>query len=208
GTRINKFEKNLYHLARFFIPIINTNMDQKDDFLDKVKEKKKKRNKQIINNNNKEVHALLHECTESEREAAINSILGALKVNPIEVLQLPINYQESDIKEQYKKLSLLVHPDRIKEDSALKESAAKAFAKLAEARRMISDPKYQNKLKVQILEAKRRIEARKSAARLEEEINGIRPAATTSASSLQSQVHNRSNLATTTTTTTTATTTT
>jgi DnaJ family protein C protein 8 len=105
------------------------------------------------------VSDLLREVSESQRIQAINRIFQSLAINPIEILQLPIPYTTQDIKRQYRKLSLLVHPDRCPQK--FKVEAEKAFAKLAAAKHEISTPEFEKKLKHHLIEARRRITERR-----------------------------------------------
>ena len=127
--------------------------------------------KKVKTKHDQEVRNLVKEVTTSERESAIELILKSIKINPIEILQLNVlSYNEKDIKKQYKKLSLLVHPDRCPE--SLKSDAQRAFGKLAEAKNQISNKLFRNKLNVQILEAKRRCQQRIKDKKLQDYILG------------------------------------
>ncbi len=46
----------------------------------------------------------------------VERIIAAFKLNPYDILDLPISSTESDIKKQYRKKSLLIHPDKFKHD--------------------------------------------------------------------------------------------
>lgn len=118
------------------------------------------------------MRSLMKEVSEMDRVDAINKILQSIKVNPIDILQLPVEYTDDDVKKQYRHLSRLVHPDRIKNEQH-KEFAIKAFAKLANAKKLITieakekdnkdneSVKFVKNFKRQIIEAKRRVIARK-----------------------------------------------
>lgn len=123
-------------------------------------EEKKQENKEESKPNttvtfSHEMRQLLREVSDSERESAIIAILQALKINPLEILQLNTTFDENDIKKQYRKLSLLVHPDRC--PNHLKENATKAFNLLSSAKQSLESKEYCSKLKQHCNEAKRRI---------------------------------------------------
>ena len=52
------------------------------------------------------------EVSEAQRAGEVERILSCFKLNPYEHLNLPFEATEDDIKKQYRKLSLLVHPDK------------------------------------------------------------------------------------------------
>mmetsp|Transcript_95764 Transcript_95764/g.117367 ORF Transcript_95764/g.117367 Transcript_95764/m.117367 type:complete len:271 (-) Transcript_95764:22-834(-) len=112
-----------------------------------------------IKNNNintdKDISDLITSISNTERENAINNVLNALKINPIDILNVNINYSKKELKKQYHKLSLLIHPDKCPE--YLKDNSVKAFAKLSSAKKLLEDDDYIVKLKAHIIEAKRRI---------------------------------------------------
>ena len=95
----------------------------------------------------------------SEREAEINRILNSLKISPVEILQLSLDLDETNIKKQYRKISLMVHPDRCPEN--LKENAQRAFTMLNNCKKDLEDKDFIVKLKHQINEARRRAIERK-----------------------------------------------
>ena len=49
---------------------------------------------------------------EVDRENQVNRILGAFKLNPFEMLDLPFTATADDIRRAYRKISLAVHPDK------------------------------------------------------------------------------------------------
>ena len=53
-----------------------------------------------------------------DRDNEVNRILGAFKLNPMEQLGLRFDASLDDIKRQYRKASLLVHPDKCKHPRA------------------------------------------------------------------------------------------
>ena len=80
--------------------------------------------------------------TESDRRNEIKRVLNALKVNPFDILNLdPFEINDKSIRKKYKTISLLIHPDKVsgQGDSGLHSEATRAFAKLAEAKKMMND---------------------------------------------------------------------
>ena len=55
---------------------------------------------------------------EVDRENEVNRILGAFKLNPFEQLGLRFDATPEDAKRQYRKTSLMVHPDKCKHPRA------------------------------------------------------------------------------------------
>ena len=49
---------------------------------------------------------------ETDRDNEVNRILGAFKLNPFEQLGLRFDASVEDARRQYRKVSLLVHPDK------------------------------------------------------------------------------------------------
>ncbi|XP_012858795.1 PREDICTED: J domain-containing protein spf31-like [Erythranthe guttata] len=54
------------------------------------------------------------EVSEVERDNEVNRILSCFKLNAFEYLNLPFDSSVDEVKRQYRKLSLLVHPDKCK----------------------------------------------------------------------------------------------
>ncbi|RAL45963.1 hypothetical protein DM860_006117 [Cuscuta australis] len=75
------------------------------------------------------------EVSEVERENEVSRILSCFKLNPFEYLNLPFDSSIDDVKRQYRKLSLLVHPDKCKHPQA-----KEAFGALAKAQQLLLDP--------------------------------------------------------------------
>lgn len=73
---------------------------------------------------------------EGKIKAQLNRILGALKIDPYEVLDLKYTASEADISKAYRSLSLQIHPDKC--PGYLKEDAQSAFAKLTSAKNDLS----------------------------------------------------------------------
>ncbi|KAJ9127852.1 hypothetical protein QFC24_000136 [Naganishia onofrii] len=64
------------------------------------------------------------------RELEVERILRAFKLNPYDILDLPVGATENEVKKQYRKKSLLIHPDKYKHERGLE---AFDFLKKAEA---------------------------------------------------------------------------
>ncbi|OCF56674.1 chaperone regulator [Kwoniella mangroviensis CBS 10435] len=69
------------------------------------------------------------------KELEVERILKAFKLNPYDILDLPITATEAEIKKQYRKKSLLIHPDKFKHEKGLE-----AFDFLKKAEDQLSDP--------------------------------------------------------------------
>lgn len=67
----------------------------------------------------------------------ISRILGALKIDPYDVLDMPYTATDSELNKAYRLLSLTIHPDKV--SAALKDDAQAAFAKLSQAKQDLSD---------------------------------------------------------------------
>ncbi|XP_047966882.1 J domain-containing protein spf31 [Salvia hispanica] len=74
------------------------------------------------------------EVSEVERDNEVNRILSCFKLNAFEYLNLPFTSSVDDVKRQYRKLSLLVHPDKCKHPQA-----KDAFGALAKAQQLLLD---------------------------------------------------------------------
>lgn len=70
-----------------------------------------------------------------DRENEVNRILGAFKLNPYEQLGLRFDVEPSDIARQYRKSSLMVHPDKCSHPKA-----KPAFEIIGEALKQLKDP--------------------------------------------------------------------
>ncbi|GIL85979.1 hypothetical protein Vretifemale_14255 [Volvox reticuliferus] len=81
---------------------------------------------------------------EVDRDNEVNRILWAFKLNPFEKLNLRFDATAEDVKRQYRKLSLMVHPDKCKHPQA-----ATAFDILGEAQKeLLDDEKRESLVKV------------------------------------------------------------
>lgn len=91
----------------------------------------------------------------AEREQEIHRILKSMKIDPVSILQLSLDLDEKNIKSQYRKLSLLVHPDRCPD--YLKADAQRAFTMLNDCKKDLESKQFVVTLKHQINEARRRV---------------------------------------------------
>ncbi|XP_010247444.1 PREDICTED: dnaJ homolog subfamily C member 8-like isoform X1 [Nelumbo nucifera] len=96
------------------------------------------------------------EVSEVERDNEVLRILSCFKLNPFEYLNLPFNSTPDDMKKQYRKLSLLVHPDKCKHPQA-----KEAFAALAKAQQLLLDPQEREYLLSQVNAAKEELRAKR-----------------------------------------------
>jgi DnaJ family protein C protein 8 len=62
--------------------------------------------------------AFFSDVKEVDRDNEVNRILWAFKLNPFEKLNLRFDATPEDVKRQYRKLSLMVHPDKCKHPQA------------------------------------------------------------------------------------------
>jgi len=93
--------------------------------------------------------ALESEETEFKKDAEIDRILKAFKLDAYSVLDLQPGVPESDIKIQYRKKSLLIHPDKTKNPSA-----PDAFDRLKKAQTELMDEKQRERLDEAIADAR------------------------------------------------------
>ncbi|KRX67186.1 DnaJ -like protein subfamily C member 8 [Trichinella britovi] len=76
-----------------------------------------------------------------------------LNLNPYDVLLLPLESTVEEMRKQYRRLSILVHPDKNPDD---RESAQKAFDILKKAIEMLEDPEQRARIQLIYEEAKSR----------------------------------------------------
>ncbi|XP_020105756.1 dnaJ homolog subfamily C member 8 [Ananas comosus] len=93
--------------------------------------------------------SFLAEVSEVERDNEVRRILSCFKLNPFEHLKLPFDSSPDEVKKQYRKLSLLVHPDKCKHPQA-----KEAFAALAKAQQLLLDPQERDYILNQVSAAK------------------------------------------------------
>ncbi|KZV55727.1 J domain-containing protein spf31 [Dorcoceras hygrometricum] len=96
------------------------------------------------------------EVSEVERDNEVNRILSCFKLNAFEYLNIPFDASLDDVKRQYRKLSLLVHPDKCKHPQA-----KEAFAALAKAQQLLNDPQEREYLLNQVSAAKGELRAKR-----------------------------------------------
>ncbi|MCL7031694.1 hypothetical protein MKW94_008693 [Papaver nudicaule] len=96
------------------------------------------------------------EVSEVERDNEVLRILGCFKLNAFEFLNLPFNSSPDEVKRQYRKLSLLVHPDKCKHPQA-----KEAFSALAKAQQLLLDPEEREYLLSQINSAKEELRVKR-----------------------------------------------
>ncbi|XP_031400296.1 dnaJ homolog subfamily C member 8 isoform X1 [Punica granatum] len=89
------------------------------------------------------------EVNEVERDNEVTRILSCFKLNPFEYLNLPFDASPEDVKKQYRKLSLLVHPDKCKHPQA-----KEAFGALAKAQQLLLDQQERDYILTQVNAAK------------------------------------------------------
>ncbi|XP_019242466.1 PREDICTED: J domain-containing protein spf31-like [Nicotiana attenuata] len=68
------------------------------------------------------------EVSEVERDNEVNRILSCFKLNPFDYLNLSFDSSIDEVKKQYRKLSLLVHPDKCKHPQAKEAFGGKEVA--------------------------------------------------------------------------------
>eukprot|EP00877_Chromochloris_zofingiensis_P002060 jgi/Chrzof1/11855/Cz06g12150.t1 len=81
------------------------------------------------------------ELREVDRDNEVNRILWAFKLNPFEKLNLRFDATPEDVRRQYKKLSLMVHPDKCKHPQA-----SAAFEVLGTAQKELMDDEFREGL--------------------------------------------------------------
>ncbi|KAI3974562.1 hypothetical protein MKX01_020334 [Papaver californicum] len=96
------------------------------------------------------------EVSEVERDNEVLRILGCFKLNAFEFLNLSFDSSPDEVKRQYRKLSLLVHPDKCKHPQA-----KEAFSALAKAQQLLLDPEEREYLLSQISSAKEELRVKR-----------------------------------------------
>jgi DnaJ family protein C protein 8 len=74
------------------------------------------------------------EVREVDRDNEVNRILGAFKLNPFEQMGLRFDATHEEAKRQYRKVSLMIHPDKCKHPLA-----TSAFEVLGNANQQLQD---------------------------------------------------------------------
>ncbi|KAJ6303344.1 hypothetical protein OIU77_017261 [Salix suchowensis] len=110
------------------------------------------------------------EVSEVERDNEVTRILSCFKLNPFEYLNLPFEATPEDIKKQYRKLSLLVHPDKCKHPQAkeafgeirkLKNDLTGAVTALAKAQQLLLEEQERDYVLTQVNAAKEELRAKR-----------------------------------------------
>nr|KYP58711.1 DnaJ isogeny subfamily C member 8 [Cajanus cajan] len=96
------------------------------------------------------------EVSEVERDNEVLRILSCFKLNPFEYLNLSFDSSVDDVKKQYRKLSLMVHPDKCKHPQA-----KEAFGALAKAQQLLLDQNERDYLLSQVNSAKEELRAKR-----------------------------------------------
>lgn len=96
------------------------------------------------------------EVSEVERDNEVVRILSCFKLNAFEHLNLPFDSSVDDIKRQYRKLSLLVHPDKCHHPQA-----KEAFGALAKAQQLLLEPQEREYILNQVKAAKEELRAKR-----------------------------------------------
>ncbi|KAK4688467.1 hypothetical protein P7C73_g1654, partial [Tremellales sp. Uapishka_1] len=78
--------------------------------------------------------AISRNARDLEKELEVERIMKSFKLNPYDILDLPVTATESEIKKQYRKRSLMIHPDKFKHEKGLE-----AFDFLKKAEGILSD---------------------------------------------------------------------
>lgn len=89
---------------------------------------------------------------DAEREGEVNRILGAFKLNPYEQLNLHHDATPEDVRRQYRKVSLMVHPDKCKHPRA-----KDAFEVIGAAQKELLDEEKRAKLEFLLNHAKEEV---------------------------------------------------
>merc|ERR1719300_1779998 len=91
------------------------------------------------------VRHLVKDVKDTEREQEIHRILRSMKIDPVSILEISLDLDEKNIKSQYRKKSLLIHPDRCPE--YLKHDAQRAFTMLNDCKKDLENKEFVVKLK-------------------------------------------------------------
>ncbi|EOY33280.1 Chaperone DnaJ-domain superfamily protein [Theobroma cacao] len=100
--------------------------------------------------------AFFAEVSEVERDNEVIRILSCFKLNPFEFLNLAFDSSPEDVKKQYRKLSLMVHPDKCKHPQA-----KEAFGALAKAQQHLLDQQERDYILSQVTAAKEELRAKR-----------------------------------------------
>ncbi|MED6225985.1 hypothetical protein PIB30_098886 [Stylosanthes scabra] len=96
------------------------------------------------------------EVSEVERDNEVLRILSCFKLNPFEYLNLSFDSSPDEVKKQYRKLSLMVHPDKCKHPQA-----KEAFGALAKAQQLLLDQNERDYILSQVNSAKEELRVKR-----------------------------------------------
>ncbi|KAJ7538400.1 hypothetical protein O6H91_11G046400 [Diphasiastrum complanatum] len=94
------------------------------------------------------------EVSEVERDNEVVRVLSCFKLNPFEHLNLSFEATQEEVRRQYRKISLLIHPDKCKHPNA-----KEAFAALAKAQQLLLDSEERDYIISQVNAAKDELRA-------------------------------------------------
>jgi DnaJ family protein C protein 8 len=101
----------------------------------------------------KDTETLLREffadVSDATRDAEVERILGCFKLNPYEHLGLKFDAEEKDVKRAFRKVSLLVHPDKCQH-----ANAKAAFDAIGQAQQLLGTPEVKKELDFNLERAK------------------------------------------------------
>ncbi|CAN7038187.1 unnamed protein product [Brassica rapa subsp. trilocularis] len=100
--------------------------------------------------------SFLAEVGEVERDNEVVRILSCFKLNPFEHLNLSFDSSTDDVKRQYRKISLMVHPDKCKHPQA-----QDAFGALAKAQQLLLNDQERDYILTQVHAAKEELKMKR-----------------------------------------------
>lgn len=100
--------------------------------------------------------SFLAEVGEVERDNEVVRILSCFKLNPFEHLNLSFDSSTDDVKRQYRKISLMVHPDKCKHPQA-----QEAFGALAKAQQLLLNDQERDYILTQVHAAKQELKMKR-----------------------------------------------
>ncbi|AED92980.1 Chaperone DnaJ-domain superfamily protein [Arabidopsis thaliana] len=100
--------------------------------------------------------SFLAEVGEVERDNEVGRILSCFKLNPFEHLNLSFDSSTDDVKRQYRKISLMVHPDKCKHPQA-----QEAFGALAKAQQLLLNDQERDYILTQVHAAKEELKMKR-----------------------------------------------
>jgi DnaJ homolog subfamily C member 8 len=99
--------------------------------------------------------------THAEREAEVQRVLSAFKLDPFVIMGLSYEPTVREITRKYRKLSIMCHPDKARPET--REAAGIAFARLAEAKKHLLDPEKRENLRQTVEECTAKVKADREA---------------------------------------------